>query len=113
VQTIPFSQAKNVTNYAREFAIAEFIVSVAPQANLEDVQKAFASACAFIRRDEKYADYLLGELTDIGVKSIAAQGIVVSSTLRTKPDPEKAFAAEFNKRLAMELQKSKIPLGNV
>lgn len=109
LQTIPFSEAKGVINCSRNFNNAEFFVSVSPESNIDDVYHAFKEVYAGLKNDEKFSSHILGELSDIGIQSMTVSGIVVTSSLKIIPDPEKVFFLEFNKRLFVELQKYKVP----
>lgn len=109
LQTIPFSEAKSVINCSRNFNNAEFFVSVSPKSNMDDVYLAFKKVYESLQKDEKFSSHILGELSDIGVQSMTVSGIVVTSSLKIIPDPEKVFFLEFNRRLFVELQKCKVP----
>jgi small-conductance mechanosensitive channel len=109
LQTIPFSEAKSVINCSRNFNNAEFFVAISPLSNMDDVHGAFSSVYEGLKNDKKFGSYILEELSDIGVQSMTVSGIVVLASLKVKPDPEKVFSFEFNKRLFIELQKRKVP----
>lgn len=109
LQTIPFSEAKSVINCSRNFNNAEFFVAISPESNMDDVHGAFSSVYEGLKNDKKFGSYILEELSDVGVQSMTVSGIVVLASLKIKPDPEKVFSFEFNKRLFIELQKRKVP----
>ncbi|MDP4725421.1 MAG: mechanosensitive ion channel [Alphaproteobacteria bacterium] len=109
LQTIPFSEAKSVINCSRNFNNAEFLVAISPESNMDDVHGAFSSVYEDLKNDDKFGSCILEELSDIGVQSMTVSGIVVLASLKVKPDPEKVFSFEFNRRLFIELQKRKVP----
>lgn len=110
LQTIPFSEAKGIVNCSRGFNFAEIAISVAPDANMHHVDKAFFNVFDSMKKSKEFGDKILSDLAEVGVKSITAAGVVAVGEVKIKPDPEKLFTKEYLKLLFMECQKLHIPL---
>ncbi len=110
LQTIPFSEAVGVLNYSRKFNVIDPCITVTPDVDFEELIKAFHAVHADLKADPEYGPRILGDLTDIGIRSATIQGIVTVTNLMVTPDPEQEVTAQFRKRLLSECQKRNITL---
>lgn len=109
LQTIPFSEAKSIINCNRGYTKAEFPVTLTPDANYEIVSGVYQTVFEQMKQNPSMAKRILHPMSAVNVKSMTTTGIVFSASVRIKPDPDRHFFEEFNRRLYVELKRMNVP----
>jgi len=106
LQTIPFSEVTNIINKSRDYTSYGVSFTVPhrtdPARAIDLLHKTFDD----IKQDPEFGKMILANITLSGVDQISDIGIVLSGTIRIKPDPANRFGRAFNKYLQRRMEEA-------
>jgi small-conductance mechanosensitive channel len=110
IQTIPFSDIKDVINYSRTNCISKVTFAIAHDADFSLVEQALNNAFDYIKNNPIHGPSLDGPLQILGVEKFSESASYVLALLQSKPDPLQLLECDFNKKLHSELIKLNVSL---
>lgn len=110
IQTISFSNIKDVINYSRTNCISKVTFAIAHDADFSLVEKALNNAFDYIKNHPIHGPSLDGPMQILGVEKFSESASYVLALLQSKPDPLQLLECDFNKILHTELIKLNVSL---
>ena len=98
LHTVPFGDLKAITNYSRDWINELLEVTVAYEADLEQVERAIERVSGELMQDLSLASGIITAPLSIGVTAMGVDGIHVGIIVRTRPGQQfKVRAAMFSR----------------
>lgn len=103
LQTIPFSEVGNIINRSRDYMVVPIDVATSYKTKVSKVYEALTLAAEEMALEPTFGKMILEPLSFSGVDRFAENSVHVSASIKITPDPNNAFAREFNRRLKIHL----------
>jgi len=104
VHIIPNGQIKGVTNYSKDYVVAEVDLVVPFDTNLDDVQRAMTEAGWRLRQEHQE---VLGATVIKGLVDLTPSNMTVRAVTRVQPGTHALMQREFRRHLKMVLDEQK------
>ena len=104
LQTIPFSEVKNIVNKSRDYTIVTVELCVSIRTDLKTVDALLQKTYEDMLVNPSFPDYVLSPLYIRGIDKITDQTANVVGSIRIKPDPSSYFLKAFNKQLKNNIE---------
>ena len=88
-----------ITNQTRDFATPIFDIGVAYNSDIDKVMSVMIDVAENMRKNDKYKDFILGDMEIAGVTEFQDNAIVVRATIKTKPAHQWFIQRSYNKLL--------------
>jgi moderate conductance mechanosensitive channel len=110
VHTIPFGAITTISNMTKGFSYYLLDVGVPYRTSTDQVIEAMKLVFDDIKRDERFAGDILGELDVLGVDRFAAGATYVRARIMTRPIRQWDVGREYNRRMKLKFDEMGIEL---
>ncbi len=108
---IPNSQITSVSNFSRDYSVAQLPVSVDASANPDRVMDILRSVAKQVRNDPVFKDIAIADPDILGVNDIRGREVIYPVNIRVRANQRDPVLRELRRRIILAFEKEGIPLG--
>lgn len=108
---IPNSQVTTVSNFSRDYSIAQLPVSVDASANPDRVMDILRKLADQVRHDPAFKDIAIADPDILGVNEIRGREVIYPVNIRVRANQRDPVLRELRRRIILAFEKEGIPLG--